>query len=193
MKQTIRAFVAIDVGPEVRAAAVKLVEKLAAAAADVKWVEPSNMHLTLKFLGDVALKETARICQAVQQAADECGPFDLEFRGVGAFPNPGRPRTVWLGTGSGREPLGALFDHVESGLQKLGFRRESRAFQGHLTLGRVRRGGPQIAELGRLLAEQAECRAGQAHVDQLLVFSSELTSSGPRYDVLGRAELSAGR
>ena len=189
MKQTVRAFVAIETGSEVRSAAARLIEKLAAAGADVKWVETDNMHVTLKFLGDVALKETARICEAVQKAADKVEPFELEFRGAGAFPNAARPRTVWLGTAEGHEPMLRLFERVDSRLAKLGFRRESRAFHAHLTLGRVRRGGPQIARLGQLLQENADYPAGTSRVDEVIVFSSELGPSGPSYHPLGRAKL----
>ena len=189
MKQTIRAFVAVETSPEVRKSAEELIEKLRAASADVKWVESHNMHLTLKFLGDVALKETARICEAVQKAADEVEPFELETRGTGAFPNLGRPRTLWLGSGGDEAPIRSLFDHIEKRLQKLGFRRESRPFHAHLTLGRVRRAGPAIGKLAGLLQENADFAAGQTQVSEVVVFSSDLTSTGPAYHPLGRAKL----
>jgi 2'-5' RNA ligase len=189
MKQSVRAFVAIEVGSEVRSAAGELIEKLAGAGADVKWVESDSMHVTLKFLGDVALKETARICEAVQKAAEKVEPFDLEFCGAGAFPNAGRPRTVWLGTREGHEPMLRLFERVDARLGKLGFRRESRAFHAHLTLGRVRRAGPEIARLAQLLQENADYSAGWTRVDEVIVFSSDLGPSGPSYHPLGRAKL----
>jgi RNA 2',3'-cyclic 3'-phosphodiesterase len=189
VKQTLRVFVAIELDPDFCSSAMKLVEILSMAGADVKWVEPDNMHVTLKFLGDVSLTDTARICDAVKKAADEYQPFDIEFAGAGAFPNLGRPRTIWLGTREGSEPMRQLVESLESRLQKLGFRRENRPFQAHLTLGRVRRGGPEIAELGRLIAENAEFPAGASGVSEVIVFSSDLTSAGPVYSVVGRAKL----
>lgn len=189
VKQSLRVFVAIELDSAVCSAAGKLIATLSAAGADVKWVEPDNMHVTLKFLGDVSLTDTARICDAVQKAADEHQPFDIEFAGAGAFPNLGRPRTIWLGTHEGQEPMRRLVESLESRLQKLGFRRENRPFQAHLTLGRVRRGGPELAELGRLIAENVEFPAGSSGVSEVIVFSSDLTSAGPVYGIVGRAKL----
>ncbi|MBN1912082.1 MAG: RNA 2',3'-cyclic phosphodiesterase [Pirellulales bacterium] len=193
MKQTVRTFVAIPASADVRAAAGKLIEQLRSASVDVKWVEPENLHVTVKFLGDVALKETARVCEAVQRAAAEVEPFDLTFGGVGAFPNPARPRTIWLGTTGDETSLLALHASVEKRLQKLGFRREARRFHAHLTLGRVRQFGPGLGQLSELLRQHAQTEAGRQSVCELVVFSSELTPSGPTYAPLGRAPLGAGQ
>jgi len=189
MSQTVRTFVAIETPPELQAAVGGLIERLSSAGADVRWVKPHNVHLTLKFLGDVALTDTARICQAVARAANEVQPFEVDVAGAGAFPNLARPRTVWLGVGDPAGALGALHKQVERRLEKLGFRRESRAFRAHLTLGRVRRAGPELAALARRLREHAEVALGRLAVGELVVFSSHLASEGPTYSPLGRASL----
>ena len=197
MKNTVRTFVAVEVAEPVRRAAAKLIKKLDAAAADVKWVEPQNMHLTLKFLGDVSLKETARVCQAVQKAAAEVEPFELAFEGVGAFPNPYRPRTIWIGARSedsaadqsNEDPMTLLHKETEHRLAKLGFRKDSRRFQSHLTIGRVRRAGPGTADLAKLLEGNADIPFGKMLVEELVVFSSVLSREGPTYQPLGRAKL----
>ena len=189
MKQTVRTFVAVDIDAAPRRAAAKLIAKLAAAPVDANWVQPQNLHLTLKFLGDVPLKEIARICQTVQKAAEEVPPFELSIGGTGAFPTSSRPRTVWIGSLSGQESMAALHKHLEARLAKLGFRKDSRRFQAHLTIARVRRGGPGLPELARLIEENAQCEIGKTIVREAVVYSSELSRQGPTYHPLGRAKL----
>ncbi len=189
MKKTLRTFVAVEINGPIRARAGELMAVLAGTAANVNWVEPHNLHLTLKFLGDVHELEIAQVCKAVARGAAEVEPFALEIRGAGAFPNPARPRTVWLGAGAGAEPMIVLHDRVEAALAELGYREEHRRFQTHLTIGRVRGGGPGIAELGELLTQRADFVVGRMNVQKVTVFCSTLTSRGPIYDVLGTAQL----
>ena len=189
MKKNLRTFLAVEITAPIRARAGELIAALGGTAADVKWVEPHNLHLTLKFLGDVAQTEIAQVCQAVAQGAAEVEPFDLEVRTAGAFPNAARPRTIWLGASAGTEEMVVLHDRVEAALAKLGFREEHRRFQTHLTIGRVRGGGPAIAELGKRLQQHADFLAGRMNVAEVTVFASTLTASGPIYDVLGTAPL----
>ncbi len=189
MKQTVRTFVAVEIGDAVRDRAEKLIEILGRTDVDVKWVEPQNVHITMKFLGEVALKETPRICDAVKKAAAKVEPFEIEIRGAGAFPNPGKPRTIWLGSGEGDERMRALHKAVESALAKLGFRKDARRFNTHLTIGRVRHGGRDLAELSQLIGQQADFEAGRTKVTELVIFSSDLGPKGPTYAPIGRARL----
>lgn len=189
MRDAVRTFVAVEIGTENRRAAARLIDRLRSAGADVKWVDPENLHLTLKFLGDVSSQRLADVCQAVERVAGTQASFVLELRGTGAFPNAARPRVIWLGTGEGTEPMIALAEAVEEALERLGFRREARRFHPHLTLGRLRRSGPGVAALARLLQEQADFQAGRAQINEAVVFSSQLTRSGPLYEPLARAPL----
>jgi len=189
MRETVRVFVAVEVSTEVRASAGDLIGRLSLAAADVKWVAPENMHLTLKFLGDVHLRETARICDAVAKATENVDPFVLEIGGVGAFPNVARPRTIWLGGGDGEEELVRLQHEIEKQLGKLGFRPEGRRFATHLTIGRVRRGGETAAKLGEIITNEDNFQAGKMPIAEVVVFSSRLEPTGPIYEPLGRAPL----
>ncbi len=189
MKRTVRTFVAVEIAPAVRARAGELIQTLAAAGADVKWVDPPNLHLTLQFLGEVAVAEIPQVCEAVGRGTAAVAPFELEIRGAGAFPHPGRPKTIWLGTGRGQAQMIALHGAVEAALSKLGFRKEHRRFEPHLTLGRARSGGPAVTELGQMLRGQADFQAGVGHVAEVVVFSSELQPTGPLYAALGRARL----
>jgi 2'-5' RNA ligase len=147
------------------------------------------MHLTAKFLGDVAADKIPQVCDAVAQAVAGVAPFDLEIRGAGAFPNAARPRTIWIGTGSGEAQLNLLAERLEAALMKLGFDRENRPFHGHLTLGRVRRPSRALAALTPMLKQRADLSLGQTAVHEVVVFSSELQRGGPIYEALSRASL----
>jgi RNA 2',3'-cyclic 3'-phosphodiesterase len=189
MKKTLRTFVAVEIDQPIRARAAALIETLRASTADVKWVETHNLHLTLKFLGDVHERDLADVCRAVQKGAAEVNPFEMEVRGAGAFPRAARPRTVWIGAGSGAEQMIGLHDAVESALAKLGYRKEHRRFQTHLTIGRVRGAGSGITELGKLVEQHSEFLVGRMTVPTVTVFSSTLTPSGPIYETIGTAQL----
>lgn len=188
MKKTLRTFVAVEISKPIRAQAAELIAALDGTAADVKWVETHNLHLTLKFLGDVHQREVAEVCRAVQQATGELAAFELEVLGAGAFPNLDRPRTVWLGAGMGAEEMVILHDRIEAELAELGYREEHRRFQPHLTIGRVR-GGMGIIELGELVKQHADFPAGMMKVEKVTVFSSKPTSAGPIYESIGTARL----
>ena len=185
----IRTFIAVEASSEIRSRAVDLIDRLKVAGATVKWVQPSHLHLTLKFLGDVEDAKIPSVCQAVLDAAAELKPFSIEWRGAGAFPASERPRTVWLGLGVGQESAASLQAAIEERLEKLGFHKEARRFHGHLTLGRVRGGGPTTRQLGELIGRNADFEAGKMTVSQVVVFASELNRSGPTYTTLSRAKL----
>jgi 2'-5' RNA ligase len=186
---TLRTFIAVEIDAAVRQAADGLIDALRGPPADVKWVEFQNRHITLQFLGDVAEEATGQIGAAIAQVATAAAPFELHVCGAGAFPSPGRPRTLWLGCEKGVAQLTDLQQRIEAALARLGYRPESRRFQAHLTIGRVRGGGPALAELGRLLREHAEFDAGRTEVRQVTLFSSQLGPQGPKYTPLGVAEL----
>ena len=137
----------------------------------------------------VAAQEVPRVCEAARRGTAEVEPFALEVCGADAFPNARRPRTLWLGVGSGQEEMATLHREVEAPLRKLGFRPEHRRYHPHLTIGRVRRVGPGVAELGQLLEQHADYMAGRVTVAQVVVFSSQLGRGGPKYEVLSRAKL----
>lgn len=189
MKQRVRTFVAVEISEAVRSAAGKIIRQLAKCDANVRWVEPENMHLTLKFLGEVGSLELPDVCRAVEEAVAEVPGFTFDVGGVGAFPKVDRPRTIWLGVTSGIEELSELHKAIENTLYKLGYPPENRRFSPHLTLGRVKHAGPELAELSERISSLADQRAGTAAVDEVTVFSSELTREGPVYQPLSHAPL----
>jgi RNA 2',3'-cyclic 3'-phosphodiesterase len=186
--QPLRTFIAVVASPEIRAAARKIAHLLMPAAYDVRWVADANLHWTLQFLGDVDVLEIPAICNAVSQAVREMPAFELEVRGAGAFPAADRPRTLWLGAGTGAQSMVALQAGIQRQLDLLGYRGESRRYVPHLTLGRA--GGKSSPRpLVRELASLADFDAGVMLIDEVTVFSSKLQSDGPVYDVLAHAPL----
>jgi 2'-5' RNA ligase len=185
----LRTFLAVDVGEAIQNRCVSLQEKLAATGASVKWVEPANIHLTLLFLGEVDERDLVPICRATSAVASQFAPIDLDVQGVGCFPNPARPRVIWAGISRGKDEIAALHDALEPPLLELGcYRREDRPYTPHMTLGRVE-GNSSADRLRGAFAKFAQWNCGEASVEEVLVFSSELRPQGPIYTVLGRAAL----
>jgi 2'-5' RNA ligase len=185
----VRTFIAVELSEDVRSQAVRLIDRLARSDAKVKWVGPENMHLTVKFLGDVPEEQIASVCAAVGDAVRASAPFEAELRGAGAFPNAARARTIWLGVGTGTDQLVQMHASLDKALRALGFPREGRKYHPHLTLGRVRGRGRPPAGLADQLRENSDFLAGTASIDEAVVFSSDLTPQGPVYRALGRLTL----
>ncbi|MCE9545909.1 MAG: RNA 2',3'-cyclic phosphodiesterase [Planctomycetia bacterium] len=186
----IRTFIGVEVAGRVGKRALELVERLSGTEARVKWVGPSELHWTLKFLGDVHPGDLPELCAAIDAAVADMPSFEIEAVGAGAFPDPQRPRTVWLGVGDGQSEFVTLHDRLQEQLGPLGFRDEHRRFRPHLTLGRVRNSTQEsIDELGQLVADHATFSAGRMEVADVVIFSSRLTRSGPIYEAISRAEL----
>jgi 2'-5' RNA ligase len=178
--------------PRVIGRAGDLIDKLRVAAAEINWVRPQQMHLTLKFLGDVPDTETPDICRVVNEVAAGFEPFEITCRGVGAFPNPRDPRTLWIGIEDGADELKRLQAEIDEALKtKLGYGKEQRGFHPHLTIGRVKRELPGgRGELAQLLEKHVHFDADLAVIDEVVTFASFLNrSQGPTHTALGHAEL----
>ena len=185
----LRTFIAVELGGNVKAKASQLIKQLQATPAEASWVAPENMHLTLKFLGEITEAETVEVCRAVQAAAARIEPFEIVFRGAGAFPDLSSPKTLWIGVEDGAESLIELQEAVDEELyRELRYPRERRRFTPHLTIGRVKRSG-DLTQLAELLAANAQYDADLSVVDEVVTFASFLSPQGPRYEALAHAEL----
>ena len=155
----VRTFIAVELSGTVIARAQEAIKQLKTSGADVSWVAKPQMHLTLKFLGNVTEIETPDICRVVAEAAAGIEPFEIVFKGLGAFPRVSEPRTIWLGIDQGQQELEVLHNAIEEALKKeMGFGKEHRKFHPHLTLGRLRKeSDPAREELSRLIQENATC------------------------------------
>ena len=179
----IRSFLAIEIGEQVRGGIRTTQEAWKTARADVKWVPPENVHLTLKFFGQISQEQVDEIGSALDEVSEIQDPFQVFVNGAGMFPNMRRPRVVWLGIGAELVALSALHQRVEDALETIGFERESRAFQPHLTLGRVR-SGRGVDTLARCVSESVGLSLGSFAVDHLTLFRSDLGPKGARYTAL---------
>ncbi len=184
-----RTFIAIDLTKPIRECCLSLQDTLARGGAEVKWVDEHNLHLTLLFLGEVDDRELPALCQVVADCCAQQDSFALSIESVGCFPNPRRPRVVWVGVGEGRAEVSALHDALEPPLLELGcYRREERTYTPHVTLGRVT-GDRSTEALATALARQSKWHGGTTQVQEVRVLSSQLTPKGPIYAVLSRAKL----
>ncbi|HCJ09555.1 MAG TPA: RNA 2',3'-cyclic phosphodiesterase [Clostridiales bacterium] len=187
----IRSFVAVEADEGSRSEAARLIEALRRSGADVKWVSPENLHLTLKFLGDVPPGDVPEVASALELAVGGEAPFRVRLAGLGAFPSLSRPRVVWVGVGEGRERLEALAGRVDERLAEVGFPRERRRFSAHITLGRCR-SSRNLAELKTALAERRNYTGPEFTVSRVVLFSSVLRPTGPIYTPLAIFPLQVG-
>lgn len=183
----VRCFIAVELDGQARAVLGRLLDELRRSGADVKWVAAANLHLTLKFLGDVLPAGLTGVTQALKETLPgqtALPPFSLALDGVGAFPSAGNPRVVWVGAAEGRERLTDLASKVEKALAPLGFPAEARGFSPHLTLGRVRSPRNALA-LKAAVAGLKEYRGPRVRVERVVLFQSDLRPDGPVYTPLG--------
>jgi 2'-5' RNA ligase len=183
-----RVFVAINPTAAVRARLGEAVRELREAGFPIRWVPTENVHLTLKFLGEVPEKQLPELFSAVERAVSGIGTFEMHLGGFGAFPSLRRPSVVWTGVELG-PTLAGLQRQVEDALAELGFPREERSFHPHLTLGRARKRAA-VAEFRGLdeLIQRLEY-SGSFHVETVDVMRSRLMPAGAIYDVIRAAGL----
>jgi 2'-5' RNA ligase len=182
--EQIRAFIAVPVSEELRSLVGWAQDGLRAAGADVKWVKPENVHITLKFLGNIASERVGDLVGVMRRAVADVAAFDAVVAGMGTFPGGSRaPRVIWLGLAGGVEPLKLIAGRIDEGCSELGFEREDRPFKSHITIGRVRRGSGGLGELAAR-AGQLEFNPLQLHVDRVNLVRSRLSPQGPTYTVL---------
>lgn len=179
----LRAFLAVDIGAEVRENLRRLQERLKRSQADARWVRPESIHLTLRFLGDILEADLPKLEPVMAAASAGQPPVELTVAGWGMFPNPKRPRVLWVGLPQGREKLSQVAEALERGLLAAGFGPEDRPWKPHLTLARFQ--SPRNLEsLSKILAKEGEQVYGRIQADRLTLFQSRLQRGGAIYTVL---------
>ena len=180
-----RVFIAIEMTDEIKSALSQLQSRLKYAGADVKWVEEKNIHLTLKFLGNIDDNRCKEVTTVLGEVAETVTPFDISVGEVGAFPAPEHPRVVWVGMEKGSEQSASLAHKIDDALYVIGFEKDERAFTAHLTLGRVRSPKNRIALAEKIGALNTEKRVQAVQtVSSIILFQSTLTTQGPAYTKL---------
>ncbi|HMK33984.1 MAG TPA: RNA 2',3'-cyclic phosphodiesterase [Desulfomonilaceae bacterium] len=180
MKTEVRAFIAVELPREVKAFLSDLSISLKKCDADVKWVKPDGMHLTLKFLGNVPTDVLPNIKEKAAPVFAEQPALRLGIRHVGAFPALKRPRVVWAGCHDPEARLGRVAANLEHALVPLGFAKEKRAFNPHLTLGRVR-SSERIGDLIRAIQDKVHVVGPDFVADHAVLFESILSPAGAQY------------
>lgn len=189
-----RVFIAIEIPLPIRQAIHAQTESLRAALGRglVRWVPVENMHLTLKFIGDVSPAQLDALAQMTTAEA-ACAPFSMEVGGLGSFPTPRRARVIWIGIHA-PAALTSLQRGLESAAARLGCEAEERPFSPHLTIGRVKQ-PVSAGDRQKVHAALEETRLGplgRADVTAVHLFKSDLKPSGAEYTRLFSAPLKTG-
>jgi 2'-5' RNA ligase len=176
----LRAFLAIDLPSGLRPVLSRVQEELKKSGADVKWVPVGNVHITLKFFGQIPEAQVEPIVAAVGSVARTQASFSLNVTGAGAFPTVNNPRVVWLGVGGDLAVMGGFYRQLEEAFATLGFPPEGRAFAPHLTLGRVKSPRNRV-DLSRRLAAVAAPEGEPFQVREIILYRSNLSPQGATY------------
>ncbi len=179
---TVRSFLAINLSPETCLEIQEAVSRWSYLGKGVKWVKPGNIHLTVKFLGNLIEDQVARVSKILRIICAGTVPFELELGSPGVFPNLRNPRILWLGLNGQLDCLEEFRNHIEKTLAAQGFEADNRPFIPHITIGRIKGKPPSREGLARFL------RSGTAGhvsiVDKLYFYQSRLKPAGPVYTPL---------
>ena len=191
MPSTNRTFIALEVPEERRVKLGRLQSLVAPEVPGARWVDPSQFHVTMAFLGEVENVDLDGVCRAVAEAAAGHPPLQLRLDGLGVF-TEAQPRTVWVGLAGDLEALAALQKEIAEAAKRAGYPPDDR-FSPHVTIGRVKvgRAAAPVGDLGPLLRHYRGWSAGSFRVAEVVTFSSTLTPDGPVYPPLARAPLRA--
>ena len=188
---TIRTFIAINLSPEIKKELDKIISILKSQnPAPVKWVDVESIHLTLKFLGDIASDRVTEVLNALKSGLDGIPSFQIHIAGLGVFPNPNRTQVVWAGITGDKDLLGQLQKNVEITMEKLGFSGENRKFNPHITLARVRdHATPDSRKRLGTLITGTRYSGSTLRVNSVDLMKSQLTRQGAQYTCLGSIRL----
>jgi 2'-5' RNA ligase len=190
MSEEWRTFCAIELSDEVRVQLQEHMRRLREAVPDASasWSRPENVHLTLKFFGNIPTQDVTRISAAAARVAEQFSSFQIRIGGTGVFPRRSRPQVLWVGVEDSSNSLSDLQQSLEEEFAREGFAKEDRGFRPHLTIARLRR--PEDA---RQLAEahiQTKFSFIEVPVNEFVLFRSELSPKGSRYTTISKHELS---
>ncbi|KAA0002254.1 MAG: RNA 2',3'-cyclic phosphodiesterase [Thermoplasmata archaeon] len=180
-----RMFIAIDIGE--REEIVDIEKKLEKIQGKIKLVEPWNVHLTLKFLGETEEELIPKIKEVMEKSVENVSPFSCSLIGIGAFPSMNYVRVIWMGLEDKGETK-HIAQRLEEGLEVHGFKRERRKFTPHITIARVK-SIKEKQEMKEFLQEHANTSFGKVDVNSIVLKKSELRKEGPVYETLVEVKL----
>ncbi len=182
MPEPVRSFIAFDIENKTVLDRIAEVQRaLIKTGADLKLVEPVNIHITLRFLGNISLNIVEKVFEVMKRV--QFKPFDVRIQGVGVFPNTRFPRVLWAGITEGSLQLRGIFSQLEPSLEGLGLAPDRKGFSPHLTIARIK-SGRNKAELLRFLEKNVKYDFGIVKAECLRLKRSELTPKGPIYSTL---------
>lgn len=188
MSDTIRTFIAIELSKETQENLSQIIKELKSSGADVKWVKPENIHLTLKFLGETKISLIENINKILKETAEQFEKFDFQLNELGAFPKIQSPRVIWVNAFEPTGIIAKIVSMLEEWLEKLGFAKERREFAPHITIGRVKSSEGRINLVDKLKTTKISSPLIQ-EANKLTLFKSTLMPSGPIYEVLNQARI----
>ena len=188
MQANLRVFVAVPIPDAVALFLRQVQARLQSPGMHIRWSATPNIHLTLVFLGDIDPTRVSAVTAQMDAAAERSHAFSLVAKGVGVFPNLRHARVVWVGLSGDLDRLKSIQATLESGLESVGFNRESRAFRAHLTIGRTRQ-RIDASTIKAALDPLQEVASDAFRVDRLMLFSSILKPTGAQYTLLHTAHL----
>ena len=177
-----RAFIAIEVPKKIREKINHFIEEQNKKELPIKWVRFENLHITLKFLGEIDDKKKKEITPVIKELTNKFSPFKVTLEGIGCFPNPRNPRVLWIGVNEGSEQLCLIAKDAETTLSRYGFKEEKR-FHPHLTIGRIKK----FCKVDDILENQIKSEPFLA--DSITLFKSTLKPEGPIYEELQKFTL----
>jgi 2'-5' RNA ligase len=188
----VRAFVATPVPSRLVLTLQKFQAALRARLRgnEVRWGKPEQLHLTLKFLGDVAEGTLSDLAESLKCACAGTTAFQLGLKGIGCFPDIRNPRVIWVGVNGELEKLRRLQERIEAATKDCGDHAENHAFQPHLTIARVKAFGRETRPIGEVIEKTKAPQLGRWQVQQIELMQSELTPQGSRYTALATFALS---
>jgi 2'-5' RNA ligase len=180
-----RGFIAIDIDSFSKL--IQFENEIKNTGANVKLVEPKNIHITLKFLGDTNEEYIDQIEDIIKKAVKETNPFEIQLKGAGVFPNQNYIKVMWIAIKKG-EPIVEIAKKIDEQISKLGFKREKRGFSAHLTIARVK-SAKNKEKLIQIIEKYSDIEFGIIKVDSIKLKMSELTPKGPIYTTLKEIKL----
>ena len=186
-----RTFIAIELPQNIKDTLGRLQGKLKQCGADVRWVEPHNIHLTLKFLGEVEDSKLDGINQIIEDTVKNRLKFEITLTDLGVFPDINHPRIIWVGIKDKNNETKLIAEELGEKLEKLGIPREERQFLGHITIGRIKSwlNKDKLAERLSVLKDESSNEKINFIADKITLFKSSLKPNGPIYEVLKEVTL----
>lgn len=187
-KNVARVFIASSLNEEAKNLIKDIQSNIKKLNCQIKWVKPENVHLTLKFLGNIESDRIDELKKLVQSTSKMTQSIKSDLFNLGAFPNSQKPKILWVGLSDNESKIAQLAETIETSLSTIGFSKEKRSFKPHVTIGRVR-SFKNIKPLSETISQFSVKNAVAQNIDNITIYKSTLTPTGPIYEVLKKFEL----